>query len=338
MIWIILSIVIIILLIIISAFFSSAEMAFVSINKAVVVDKARKGEKKAQILEDLLLKPDNVINAVVIGNNIVNIFASVLSGYVATQFFGNIGIGIATATMTLLILVFSESTPKAYGIQNERFALRIARPLKFVTLLFHPLVITLNYVSQGILKLFGRQNHRNTAVTEDEIMAMMRLGEEEGTIEKDEREMVTEVFEFDETRAYEIYTPKDKVEFIHVNDSIDTLIDKAINTGFSRFPVYEKNLDDVIGMVHVKDTLIVEDTSIPIRNIMRDMLKISSNMKADDVVREMKRQKTHLALLQDPQGKTLGLVSMEDLIEEIFGEIADEHDVKDDEEEFSSAT
>ena len=166
----------------------------------------------------------------------------------------------------------------------------------------------------------------------------MRLGEEEGTIEKDEREMVTEVFEFDETRAYEIYTPKDKVEFIQVDDSIDALIDKAINTGFSRFPVYEKNLDDVVGMVHIKDTLIIEDTSIPVRNIMRDMLKISSNMKADDVVREMKRQKTHLALLQDPQGKTLGLVSMEDLIEEVFGEIADEHDVKDDEDGYTSVT
>ena len=338
MIWIILSILIIVLLISISAFFSSAEMAFVSINKAMVIDKARNGDKKAQILEDLLLKPDNVINAVVIGNNIVNIFASVLSGYVATEFFGNIGIGIATASMTLLLLIFSESTPKAYGIHNETFALRIARPLKFVTLVFHPLVITLNFISKGILKIFGRQNHRKTTVTEEKIMAMMRLGEEEGTIESDETEMVTEVFEFDETRAYEIYTPKEKVEFIQVNDSIDTLKDKAINTGFSRFPVYDKDHDDVIGMVHIKDTLIIEDTSIPVRNIMRDMLKISSNMKADDVVREMKRQKTHLALLQDPQGKTLGLVSMEDLIEEIFGEIADEHDVKDDQSEYSSAT
>jgi putative hemolysin len=240
--------------------------------------------------------------------------------------------------MTLLILIFSESTPKAFGIHNETFALRIARPLKFVTMLFHPLVMALNFISQGILRLFGRQNHRKTQVTEDEIMAMMRLGEEEGTIEKDEREMVTEVFEFDETLAYEIYTPKEKVEFIHVNDSIDALIDKAINTGFSRYPVYDKNHDDVIGMVHIKDTLIIEDTTIPVRNIMRDMLKISSQMKADDVVREMKRQKTHLALLQDPQGKTLGLVSMEDLIEEIFGEIADEHDVKEDDDSISSAT
>jgi putative hemolysin len=338
MIWIIFSIIIIILLIIISAFFSSSEMAFVSVNKAVVVDKARNGDKNAQVLEDLLLKPDNVISAVVIGNNIVNIFASVLSGYVATAFFGNIGIGIAAALMTLLILVFSESTPKAFGIHNEKFALRIARPLRFVTTLFHPLVLTLNFISYGLLKIFGRQNHRKTAVTEDEIMAMMRLGEEEGTIEKDEREMVTEVFEFDETRAYEIYTPKDKIAFIQENDTIDTLIDKAITTGFSRFPVYRKNHDDIIGMVHVKDTLIIEDTSLPVSNIMRDMLKISSSMKADDVVRAMKRYKTHLALLQDPQGKTLGLLSMEDLIEEIFGEIADEHDVKEDVDGYSSAT
>ena len=167
---------------------------------------------------------------------------------------------------------------------------------------------------------------------------MMRLGEEEGTIEKDEREMVTEVFEFDETRAYEIYTPKDKIAFIQENDSIDSLIDKAITTGFSRFPVYRKNQDDIIGMVHIKDTLIIEDTSMSVSNIMRDMLKISSSMKADDVVRAMKRHKTHLALLQDPQGKTLGLLSMEDLIEEIFGEIVDEHDVKEDADGYPSAT
>jgi CBS domain containing-hemolysin-like protein len=309
-------------------------MAFVSVNKAMVVDKARNGDKKAQVLEELLQKPDNVISAVVIGNNIVNIFSSILAGYVATIFFGNIGIGIAAATMTLLILVFSEATPKAFGIKNEKFALRIARPLLVVTKILHPLVVLLNFISQGLITLVGGNSHRKTAVTQDEIMAMMRLGEEEGTIEKDEREMVNEVFEFDETRAYEIYTPQNKVEFIHESATIDDLIELAIKTGFSRFPVFRKDRDDVIGMVHIKDTLIIEDTSLPVSYIMRDILKIGSNMKADDILREMKRHKTHLALLQDQQGKTLGLISMEDLIEEIFGEIADEHDVRDDLDEY----
>lgn len=327
MMWIIFGVLTIVFLIIVSAFFSSSEMAFVSINKAVIVDKARKGDKKAKILEGLLKNPDNVISAIVIGNNLVNIFASILAGVIATSIFGNIGIGIATVVMMLSVLIFSEATPKAFGIKNENLALKVARPLSIITKLFHPMVVLLNYISNGLISLLGGKK-RETVVTEHEIMAMMRLGEEEGTIEKDEREMVNDVFEFDETHVYEIYTPKSKVEFIHESDTIEDLIQKSIKTGFSRFPTYGKNLNDIVGMVHVKDSLIIEDTSLQVKNIMRKILKIDSSMKIDDVLREMKLNKTHLALLQDRDGKTLGLVSMEDLIEEIFGEISDEHDVK----------
>ena len=327
MMWIIFGVLTIVFLIIVSAFFSGSEMAFVSINKAVIIDKARKGDKKAKILEELLKNPDNVISAIVIGNNLVNIFASILAGVIATTIFGNIGIGVATVVMMLLILIFSEATPKAFGIKNENLALKVARPLSIITKLFHPMVVLLNSISNGLISLIGGKK-RETAITEHEIMAMMRLGEEEGTIEKDEREMVNDVFEFDETHVYEIYTPKDKVEFIRENDAIEDLIQKSIKTGFSRFPAYRKDLNDIVGMVHVKDSLIIEDISLPIKNIMRKILRIDSSMKADDVLREMKRNKTHLALLQDREGKTLGLVSMEDLIEEIFGEISDEHDMK----------
>ncbi|UCF12350.1 MAG: HlyC/CorC family transporter [Thermoplasmatales archaeon] len=327
MMWIIFGVLTIVFLIIVSAFFSSSEMAFVSINKAVIIDKARKGDKKAKILEELLKNPDNVISAIVIGNNLVNIFASILAGIITTTIFGNIGIGIATVVMMFLILIFSEATPKAFGIKNENLALKVARSLSIITKLFHPMVVLLNSISSGLISLVGGKKRR-TVVTEHEIMAMMRLGEEEGTIEKDEREMVNDVFEFDETHAYEIYTPKDKVEFIRENEAIENLIQKSIKTGFSRFPAYRKDLNDIVGMAHVKDSLIIEDTSLHVKYIMRKILKIDSSMKADDVLREMKRNKTHLALLQDQEGKTLGLISMEDLIEEIFGEISDEHDMK----------
>jgi CBS domain containing-hemolysin-like protein len=328
MLLIILGILTIIFLIFLSAFFSGSEMAFVSVNKAVIVDKARNGDKKAQILEELLQTPDNVISAIVIGNNIVNIFASILAGVIATTVFGNIGIGFATVVMTLLVLIFSEMTPKAFGIKNEKFALQTALTLSLITKLFYPLVVLLTKISNGLIALVGGNNKKREVVTEYEIMAMMRLGEEEGTIEKDEREMVDEVFEFDETRAHEIYIPKDKVEFIQEDTSIEGLIQKSIKTGFSRFPVYGRDLDDIVGMVHVKDSLAVKNNSLPIKTIMRKILKINFSMKADGVLRLMKQNKTHLALLQDINGKTLGLVSMEDLIEEIFGEISDEHDVK----------
>jgi len=329
MLLIIISVLVVFLLIGVSAFFSSSEMAFVSVNKAVVVDKARNGDKKAKILERLYENYDNVISAIVIGNNLVNIFASVLAGFVAIELFGNVGVAVATAIMFFLVIIFSEATPKAFGIKNESLLLRVARMLYIITMMFYPFVKLLNLIINGLLALFGKKSAKDMPVTEDEIMAMMRLGEQEGTIERDEREMVDDVFEFDETIVDEVDQPTYKIEFIRFNETVADLIEKSIKTGYSRFPVYRKNLDDIVGMVHVKDTLIVEDESLPVSHIMRKILKINPDMKADDVVRAMKKYKTHLALLQDKKGKTLGLVSMEDLIEEIFGDISDEHDVKD---------
>ena len=326
MFWIVAGFLVICSLILISAFFSSSEMAFVSINRALILDKARKGNPKAQVLDKLLKDPDSVISAIVIGNNLVNIFASILAGAIATMIFGNIGIGIATISMALLLLIFSEVTPKAFGIKNEKLALKVARPLRTITKLFHPLVIFVTHISDVLISIMGGKDDQSAHVTEDEIMAMMRLGEEEGTIEKDEREMMNEVFEFDETHAYEVYVPKEKIEFIHENETINDLIKKSITTGFSRFPVYKENIDDIVGMAHIKDTLGIENTALPVKTIMRKIMKIDPHMKVDDVLREMKRQKTHLALLLDKDSHTLGLVSMEDLVEEIFGEISDEHD------------
>ncbi len=328
MIWIVISIVIIICLVCISAFFSGAEMAFVSINRAVVKDKVQEGDKHAIVLDKLLQKPDTVISAVVIGNNLVNIFASILAGTIATMVFGNVGIGIATFLMMFVVIIFGESTPKSFGFQNMSFALRVSRVLAFVTWLFHPFVVLVAKISDGLILMTGGKKHGRSRVTEKEIMAMMRLGEAEGTIERDEREMVKGVFKFDETRASEIYTVKEKVLFIHENMSLAGLIHTSMSSGFSRFPVYRTDYDDIVGMVHVKDTLKMDDKTLPVKSIIRPMLKIDSNMKADDVLRLMKLKKTHLALLQTPDGKTKGLVSMEDVIEEIFGEIADEHDLE----------
>lgn len=327
MFWIIVSICIVTCLVLLSAFFSSAEMAFISINRALVKEKAQDGEKHAIILDRLLQRPENVISAIVIGNNLVNILASIIAGTIATMIFGNIGIGLATIVMMFVVIIFSESIPKSFGIRNMRFALRAARPLVFLTKVFHPLVVLLSSISNVFIRFIGGKSKNRSIITEKEIMAMMRLGEAEGTIARDEREMVKEVFEFDDTHVSEIFTPKENVVFLQENDSIESLVEKSIQTGFSRFPVFRANLDDIIGMVHVKDTLVITDKTVSVSTITRPILKIDSSMKVDDVLRLMKAEKTHLALLQTPDRKTKGLVSMEDLIEEIFGEIADEHEM-----------
>jgi len=309
-----------------SAFFSGAEMAFVSVNRALVRERAKKKNSHATILDSLLQKPDNVVSAIVVGNNLVNILASIIAGAIATKVFGDIGIGIATAVMTLVIVIFAEVTPKALCMRNEKLALKVAKPLFIITKIFHPLAIFLTYLSNSLIKVIGVER-RKTVVTEEEIRAMLELGEEEGTIKKDEKEMVTEILDFDDTKVWEVYVPRENMVCLHEDDSIERLIKKSIETGFSRFPVYRDNIDDIVGMVHVKDTLAVKNKKIPVKEIMRDILKIRAGMKADDVLREMQKRKIHIAILQGEDGKTLGLVTMEDLIEEVFGEIADEYDV-----------
>jgi CBS domain containing-hemolysin-like protein len=171
------------------------------------------------------------------------------------------------------------------------------------------------------------EEKRKSAVTEDEIRAMLELGEEEGAIESDEKEMVTEALDFDDTKAWEVHVPREEMVCLHEDDTVEMLIKKSIDTGFSRFPIFRDTIDDIVGMVHVKDTLAVTDKTMNLKDIMRDILKIRAGMKADDVLREMQRRKIHLAILHGDDGKTLGIVTMEDLIEEVFGEIADEHDV-----------
>jgi len=226
----------------------------------------------------------------------------------------------------LLVVIFGEVTPKAFGMRNEKMALKIARLLQIITKIFYPVSVFLTIISNGIIKLAGGKEKKKTAVTEEEIRAMLELGEEDGTIKMDEKEMVNEILDFDDTKVWEVKVPRDEIVALNENDSVETLIKKSLETGFSRFPVYRDNIDDIVGMVHVKDALAIEDKSMPISEIIRDILKIRAGMKADDVLREMQRRKTHIAILQGEDGSTLGLVTLEDLIEEVFGEIADEHD------------
>lgn len=326
MIWII-GILAVILLIFLSAFFAGAEMAFVSLDRIRLREKAEKGNKNAELLEKLLENADEVISAIVVGNNLVNITASILAGAIATHVFGSIGIGIATAVMSMLIIIFGEATPKSFGINNEDFALKIAKYLAIIRKIFYPIAKAFTIISNYLVKLAGSKRIKSDIVTEDEIKVMLDLGVKHGTIKEDEKEMVEEIFDFDETKAIEVYVPRNKMICLKENDTVEKLIEKSIKTGYSRFPVYRKNVDDIVGMVHVKDALMKSKTTL-IRNIMRSILKIKPGMKIDDVLREMQKRKIHMAIIKSKDGKTMGLVTLEDLIEEIFGEIKDEHDIR----------
>jgi putative hemolysin len=315
------------LLIFLSSFFAAAEMAFVSIDRIKVREESVKGRKNAILLEKLLENPDEVVSAVVVCNNLVNVTASILAGTIAIYLLGNIGVGIATAVMTSLIIIFGEVTPKAYGINNEQFAFKVSKSLHFIRRIFYPVVKAFAVISDAFLKIMGKEKRGKLIVTEEEIKTMMDFGVHEGTIKKDEKKLVEEIFDFDETEAKEVYVPVKQMVGLQENDTVEELINKAVKTGHSRFPVYRENKEDIEGMVHVKDAL-VKDKNMPVKEIMREILKIPPKMKVDDVLRAMQKRSEHMALVQSKEGKIIGLVTLEDLIEEIFGEIRDEHDIK----------
>ena len=324
MIWIII-IVIIGVLILLSSFFAAAEMAFVSVDRIKVRKIAKSGEKNAIILEKLLKKPGEVISSIVICNNLVNITASILAGVVAAFLFGNIGVGIATAVMTLLVVVFGEAIPKAYGIHNEKFAFRVAKSLNVLTIVFSPVSRGLSAISNVFLRILGKEVVKKALVTEEEIKIMLDLGVQDGTIKKDERQLVNEIFDFDETETKEVFIPIKNVYLLHENDNLRHLKKRAVETGHSRFPVYRKNKKDIVGVAHVKDALL-KDEKIHVKEVMKNVLFVQQKMKADNVLRKMQRKKAHMAVVKSKNGKNIGIVTFEDLIEEVFGEISDEHD------------
>ena len=324
MIWIII-VAIIGILIFLSSFFAAAEMAFVSVNRIKVRKKAKLGEKSAVILEKLLKKPAEVVSAIVICNNLVNITASILAGVVATFLLGNIGVGIATAVMTLLVVVFGEAIPKAYGIHNLKFAFMMAKSLNALTIVCSPVSRGLSAISNVFLRILGKEVGKKALVTEEEIKIMLDLGVQDGTIKKDEKHLVNEIFDFDDTETKEVFMPIKSVYFLHENDILRQLKKRAVETGHSRFPVYRKNKGDIVGIAHVKDALL-KDEKIRVKEVMKNVFFVQQKMKADDVLRKMQRKKAHMAVVKSKNGKILGIVTFEDLIEEVFGEISDEHD------------
>ena len=324
MIWYIIIVVTIGILILLSSFFSAMEMSFVSVNRIFILQEIEKGGKKAKIIEKLYNNPNETVSSILLCNNLVNITASILAGMIAVNYFGDIGIGIATALMTFFVVVFGEAIPKSYGINNQKFFIFSSKYLLILSKFFSPISHSLSFISNPIIRMLGKNVSDKSVFTEDEIKVMLKVGVKNGSIKKDEKRMVEDVFDFDETKAIEVYTPKNRILGVNENDTLMSLKKLVVDTGHSRFPVFNDK-KDIIGVVHLKDALL-KDKNLPVSSIMKPVLKISPDMKVDTVLRKMQKKKTHMAILESNENKILGLVTMEDLIEEIFGDIKDEHD------------
>jgi CBS domain containing-hemolysin-like protein len=319
------------LLLSLSAFFSATETAFFSANKIKIRHLAEEGNKKAAAARRLLEQPNRLISTVLVGNNIVNIAATALATMLAIGLFGKSGAGIATGVMTVLVLVFGEITPKTLASRRaEEFVLGAGRFVNFLGVVFYPVVRLLNSITGFLLKPFGGKLPENPLVTEEEIRMLVNVGQEEGLLDEDEREMIDSIFEFDDTLVREIMVPRIDIAAVSVDETPDAVIKLVVELGHSRIPVYENTVDNIIGVIYAKDLLkpLLEgpDKMPPIRQLMRLAYYVPESKKVRDLFAELRKEKVHMAIVLDEYGGTAGLVTIEDVIEEIVGEIQDEFD------------
>ena len=305
-----------------SALFSSTETAYSSVNKLRLKNYEAQGNKKAAKALKLANRFDDVLTAVLIGNNIVNIAISSVSTLIFVGFFGSSGAGISTAVVTILVLIFGEVLPKSYAKRNaEKLALLFASPLSVLVTVLKPFVWILNKMS-SIFK-----GGEAPTVTEDELKYMIDEIEEEGIIEEQESELVKSALDFDEITVGEILIPRVKVIRVEVTDSIDEIKKTFGNEMYSRMPVYEKSLDNIIGIITNKAffKMLVEGKT-DIREIVQEVPHIADTNLISEAMKLMQRAKIHLAVVTDQYGGTRGIITLEDIIEELVGEIYDEDD------------
>ncbi len=316
-------IILIIVMMIFSALFSSTEMAYSSLNKLRLKNYEAQGNKKASTALKLANKFDDVLTAVLIGNNIVNIAISSVSTLLLVNIFGESGAGISTAVITVLVLIFGEVLPKSYAKKNsEKLALLFAKPLSVFVILFKPAIWVLNMLSSLIVS-----GEEAPSVTEDELKYMIDEIEEQGVIEEQESELVKSALEFDEITVDEILIPRVKITGVEINTPIDEIKQLFITEMYSRLPVYEKNLDNIIGIITNKTffKMLVEGGN-DIKSIIQEVPHIADCKLISEAMLDMQRSKLHFAVVIDQYGGTKGIVTLEDIIEELVGEIYDEED------------
>ncbi len=327
-------VIVLVVLLAISAVFSSAETAFLSTNKIRLRNLQEDGEKKAELVLDMLESQNRLISTLLVGNNIVNISASALATKMATDYFGDAGVGIATGIMTLLVLIFGEVVPKNLAAAHaEGWAMFVAPFIKLVSVVLTPLVFLLTKLSDTVVRFSKKNKEEDQTITEDEFKILVNVGQEEGVFDESETEMINSIMEFDETYVKAIMVPRIDIVAVDVDDSINDVLRLIIDGGHSRIPAYEESIDNIVGILYAKDIFehLNEDfNELKVRALIRDAYYIPETKKVSDLLNELRLKKVHMAIILDEYGGTNGLVTIEDLIEEIIGDIQDEYDVEED--------
>ncbi len=328
----IVELIILIICFLMSGFFSGAETALLSVNKIRMRTLAEDGNGKARMVCRLVEDTDSLLSTILIGNNLVNIGASSLSTVIAIGIFGDAGAGIATALVTIIILIFGEITPKSLAAHHaDAISMLIAHPVHFLVVILKPLVIVLNVITKTLVKMLGGKEVATPTVTEEELKTYVTVSQEEGVIEEEEKEMIHNVFEFGDTEIREIMTPRVHVVSIPDDITYDELMTLFKEQRFSRIPVYSaEDNDDIVGVLNIKDLLLadVDKAHFNVRDYCREPFVVYEfNHIADVFERIRSTQKSSLAIVLDEYGIMSGIVTIEDIIEEIVGDIHDEYDI-----------
>lgn len=317
-------------LIALSAMFSGSETALTAVSRVRIRHLAGKGQKNAELVDNLLNTPNRMLSTILIGNNLANISITALATSIALRIFGQRGVGIAIALLTVLMLIFGEVTPKTYAATNsERIAFFVARPIRLLQSLFYPAVKSLSTISALIVRLLGGKiSGEGIFVTKEEIRTLVDLGEGQGALEPQERTMITSVFNLNDTLVREVMLPRIDMVAIPADSSVRRAWNTVMETGHSRLPVYEGTLDHLVGICLAKDLMrLCPDLERgSIREIMREPLYVPETKRVSELLREMRHARAHIAVVLDEFGGTAGLAFLEDLVETVIGEIGDEFD------------
>ncbi len=301
-----------------------------SLSKIRLIHMVEEKTRGASIIKDLRDNPSKMLGTILVGNNIVNIGASSIATVLAIEYFGDTGAGIATGITTILVLIFGEITPKSLAAQkSERVSLIVARPIFILTYLLNPIVFVFTQIAGLFMRLLGLQSNANLpTITEDELKSMVNLGEEEGVIEDHEKTMICNVFDFADQLVKDVMIQRMDIIAIDMNASYDEIIKIIKNEQYSRYPIYSKRIDNIVGILNVKELVYRDPEEIfDIKKFVKKPYYTFEFTNTSELFNEMKKRRTHMAIVLDEYGGTAGIVTIEDLVEEIVGEISDEYDM-----------
>lgn len=309
--------------------FSSAETAMTTVNKIHIMSRANMGNRRAKTLLKIIDNPGKLLSTILVGNNIVNLSASSLATTWTTRVFGNAFVGVATGILTLLVLLFGEITPKTMAtIYAEKISLSYAPVIYLLMKVLTPVIFLVNKLSNGILRLLGIDpDGKQNTMTEQELRTIVDVSHEDGVIESEEKQMIYNVFDFGDSRAKDVMVPRIDMSFIDVNATYEELLEAFKEDGYTRYPVFEDSTDNIIGTINMKDLLLWNpEEKFSIRNILRKPYFTYEHKSTASLLMEMKEYSVNFVIVLDEYGATAGMITMEDLLEEIVGEIRDEYD------------